>query len=339
MRAVVLRDGNTVTMEERPALDGPKAGEVLLRSRHCGICGTDLHASNLTELFVPDVVMGHEFAGEVIAVAPGVADWKPGDRATVNPNGDVCGTCLQCREGRYNLCRVAVLQRAVGVQRDGGMQTHVSLPAKVLNRLPDAVSTLQGAWTEPLATVIRAVRVSGFQLGARAVILGAGPIGLLAVQAVTRAGASEVCVVEPSSYRRDMARRLGAHRTIDPQAHDPVELFERELAPPQFVFECSGHPKAIGTAISIVLPQGVVTVVGVCPEPLDLAAEELVLKEVVVRGSVIYVDEFPMAIRLLEQGAFDVESLTSQVLPLDSFEQGFERLRRAEDAVKIVLAP
>ena len=338
MQAVVLRDGRDIVLEERPEPQ-PGPGEVLLRSQHCGICGTDLHAPGLTDLFLPNIVMGHEFAGEVVAIGPEVSGWQHGNRASINPNGNVCGTCEQCNAGQYNLCHTAVRMRAVGVHRDGGMAQYVSLPTSVLNRLPDGVSTLQGAWVEPLATVLRAVRMAGFKLGGTALVLGAGPIGLLTVQALRRAGASEITVVEPSTFRRSMAERLGADRTIDPRAEDPVKLFGSELARPEYVFECAGHPGGVATGVAVVRPHGSVTVVGISPEPLDLRVDEMIFKEVVVRGSIIYVEEFPLAIRLLEQGAFDVESLTSQVLPLESFNEGFQRLRQAEDAIKILLQP
>ena len=99
MKAIVLRDGDTITLEDRPSPD-TRPGEVLVRPDHVGICGTDLHAPLLKDLFVPDVVMGHEFSGEVVDVAPGVQEWRPGDRVTINPNGDVCGECDQCLAGR-----------------------------------------------------------------------------------------------------------------------------------------------------------------------------------------------------------------------------------------------
>ena len=124
MKTVVLRDGRDIVLEERPEPE-PGPGEVLFRSQHCGICGTDLHAPLLTDIFVPNVVMGHEFAGEVLAVGPGVGDWKRGDRASISPVGNVCGTCEQCRSGKYNLCHTA-RKRMVGLHLDGGMEELIS---------------------------------------------------------------------------------------------------------------------------------------------------------------------------------------------------------------------
>ena len=170
MKAVVFRDGRAVAIEERPEPE-PGPEETLVRAEYCGICGTDLRATRLEGLFAPGVVMGHEFAGEVVALGPDVGRWSPGDRVTVNPNSAVCGACRECRSGRTNLCRVGKT-RSVGVKRDGGMAPYVNLPVAVLHRLPDGVTTRQGAWVEPLAVALRVVRVSEFRVGGSAVVLG-----------------------------------------------------------------------------------------------------------------------------------------------------------------------
>jgi threonine dehydrogenase-like Zn-dependent dehydrogenase len=338
MKAVVLRDGRELVLEDRPKPQ-TAPGEVLVRSHNCGICGSDLHATSLTDIFVPNIVMGHEFAGEVVDVGEGVSGWEPGDRVTINPNGDTCGTCRECRAGRFNLCRTTVLGRCVGAQRDGGMAAYVNLPEKVLHRVPDGVSMLQAAWVEPLAIALRVVNVSGISEGGSALVLGAGPIGLLTLQALRRVGAREITVVEPLPFRRQMAERLGADHTVDPASDDPIELFGRDLEQPEYVFECAGIPRGIAIGLAVVQPKGCVAVVGICPEPLELRVDELIFKEVVVKGSIIYVEEFPLAIRLLEQDEIDVETMTSDILPLESFQEGFARLHNGEDAIKIQLQP
>ena len=269
MKAIVLRDGKTITLEERPEPE-PREGEVLVRTSFCGICGTDLHAPRLPDLFVPNVVMGHEFAGDIVAVGPDVSGWKPGDQVTINPNGNICGECEECRAGRSNLCRTLLRGRVVGVQRDGGMAEYVSLPIVVLHRLPLGVTALQGAWVEPLAVAMRAVRVAEFRVGGTALVLGAGPIGLLTLQVLRSAGAGYVAVVEPSPLRREQAERLGADVIVDPRGESPAGLFESDLTPPEYVFECAGIPGGIAMCAAVVRPGGCITVVGVCPDPLDL---------------------------------------------------------------------
>lgn len=338
MHAVVFSQSRKVELADRPV---PEAGvgEVLLRPLFCGICGTDLHAPNLDH-FRPGVVMGHEFSAEVVGVGKEVSGWQVGDRVAVNPNGNVCGRCAACREGRYNLCAHAVFADAVGIHRDGGMAELVAVPARVLHRLPDSVSGLQGAWVEPVATAIRAVRISGFAVGDRAVILGGGPIGLLVLQTLRRAGAGWVAVVEPSAYRRDFAIRLGADEAIEPPlAGDVSELFGRDLERPSHVFECSGQASAVRVAVRICRHAGTVTVVGISPEAVDFPAFELVGKELRIQGSIIYVDEFPVAINLLAIGAYDVESLSTNVVDLTRAAEAFETLRKPDAAVKVLLHP
>ena len=146
--------------------------------------------------------MGHEFSAEVVAVGPEVTGWSPGMRVTVNPNGNICGACPQCRTGRYNLCPVATQVMSLGVCRDGGMAEYAAVPAVHLHALPDTVDGLRGAWTEPLAVAVRSVASSGIRLGDDVTVIGGGPIGLLVVQLARRAGARRVTLIEPSAVRR-----------------------------------------------------------------------------------------------------------------------------------------
>ena len=173
MQAIVLNKDGRITSEERPS-PRPRPGEVLVNSQHCGICGTDLHAPSLMDHFKPGVILGHEFAGQIVELGKDVSGWVVGERVVVNPNGDICGKCTSCAWGNYNLCGYAVRKAAVGVQRDGGLAEYVRVPVRSIHRLPDEVSTLQGAWVEPLAVSVRAVRNSEFQFGDCGVVLGGG---------------------------------------------------------------------------------------------------------------------------------------------------------------------
>ena len=336
MDAVVLHNGNEIVLQDRPEPEA-KPGEVLFKSEHCGICGTDLHATLLKDLFVPNIIMGHEFAGTVVDIGKGVEGWNVGDKAAINPNGNICGECEQCRQGYPNLCFTGVRVRAIGVQRDGGMANLVSLPMQILNKLPDPVSTLQGAWVEPLATVVRGVRVSGVTVGSSTLIIGAGPIGLLAVQTLKNTGVGNIIVVEPSAFRREKAKTLGADIVLDPLKENITEIIGSEIKSPEYIFECSGHPSAVNTAVQLINARGVITVIGVSPELLKVDAGQLIFKEAIIRGSIIYVDEFEIAIRLLEQGLIDVEALTTEVIELKNFQYGFNRLSKAGDAIKILI--
>ena len=209
MRALVLRD-NQYVIDERP-MPEPDAGEVLFRTHYSGVCGTDLHAPQLGT-YGKDVVIGHEFAGEVVAVGPGVQNWQSGDRAAIHPKGDSCGACSECRGGWRNLCSDPVVSINPGILRDGGMAAFASIPAGKLRRLPEEVSLLEGAWAEPIAVALRSVNRSGFLVGTNAVVVGSGPIGLLVTMLLRHAGASHITVLGASATC-DAARQPKSART------------------------------------------------------------------------------------------------------------------------------
>ena len=333
MRAVILDTDRTITLADRPHPDvGP--GQVLVKPDFVGICGTDLHAPEL-DIFARPVVLGHEFAGRVVATGVGVKAWREGDKVTVNPNANVCHACAACRAGRYNLCHDAVFKNSIGVARDGGMADAVALDEVYLRRLPDSLSTQHGAWTEPLAVAVRAVRGASYRLGEPAVVIGAGPIGLLVVQVLRRAGATAIAVIEPAEFRRQKALEVGASEALAPGA-EAVAYLGAEITP-SFVFECSGHPTALQTAMSIVAPGGHVRLIGVGGEPAAMNAMDALLKEVTISANFIYDVEFEIAMNLLADGAVDVDALTSDILELGQFADAFSTLRRGGSAIKVLL--
>ena len=337
MRAIVFGDDRKIRLEEIP-IPEVGVGDVLLRPHFCGVCGTDLHAPSMSAPFRSGVVMGHEFSGEVVATGAQVEGWEPGTRVVVNPNGNRCGACGACRDARFNLCR-SVFENGIGIRHDGGMAEFVTVDPKVLHPLPDSVSSEQGAFVEPLATAIRAVRRSRFRLGSSAAVIGTGPVGLLVVQTLRRAGAATITAIELSAFRRQAALDLGADLALDPQTEPPTELFGTELEPPQFVFECSGAQGTLELAVDIVRYGGRVTLTGLPARPVELTATKVIGKEVDIVGSIIYVEEFPLAIELLAQGAFDVESLISTVLPITRFDEGFSALANPVSTLKVLLHP
>jgi threonine dehydrogenase-like Zn-dependent dehydrogenase len=334
MKAVALNGDRKIELQEHPVPE-PRPGTVLLRSHFCGICGTDLHAPDL-DIFRPPVIMGHEFSAAIAAVGADVTGWSKGMRVVVNPNGNVCRACPQCRAGRYNLCHTATLAEAVGVCRDGGMAEYVAVPAAHLHALPDSVDSLRGAWTEPLAVAVRAVAHSGIRLGDDVAVIGGGPIGLLVTQLARRAGARRVVLVEPSKARRSVAARLGADA-----AHDPVEhaaaVTAGEFEPVDLVFECSGHPSALQSAIDMINPGGSVQIVAISPRPLTFDAMSAIAKEVQFSTRFIYVGEFAQAIDLLARDQVDVLTLTTTVVGLDEYDSAFAALSRPDTAIKALI--
>ena len=336
MRALVLTRDNGYVIDERP-MPEPDAGEVLFRTHYSGVCGTDLHAPQLGT-YGHDVVIGHEFAGEVVAVGPGVQGWQAGDRAAIHPKGDSCGSCPECRDGWRNLCSDPVVSINPGILRDGGMAAFASIPSGKLRRLPEEVSLLEGAWAEPIAVALRSVNRSGFPVGRRAVVVGAGPIGLLVTMLLRHAGATHITVLEPSEMRRAKAAEVGADLTINPLADDPSTIFGSSLPRPDYVFECSAAVPALASAVDIIKPHGTLTLVGVPMEMIPLPSYLAITKEIDIRTSVSNVDEIDRAIELLAAGRLDVAPLTSEVVPLEGVLGAIERLEQGR-AIKVLVQP
>ena len=336
MQVLVLGNDNVFKIAERP-MPEPEPGEVLFRTHYAGICGSDLHAPML-DSYLREVVLGHEFAGEVAAAGPGVEGWQAGDRAAVHPKGDVCRNCFHCRKGWFNMCSDADISASAGIRRDGGMAEYVSLPADKLRRLPDAVSTLEGAWVEPAGVALRGVIRSGFQLGKRAAVIGAGPIGLLTLTHLRNAGASEIIVLEPSESRRAKAAELGADIAIDPLSEDLSAVFGDPAAMPEFVFECSGASAAADMAVNIAQPRGCLTLIGVPTSAVSLNSFTIISKELTIRSSTSAGEQFDDIIGMFARRELDIRPLTSDIAPLADFGDAFSRLQNGT-AIKILLQP
>ena len=333
MKAVILSSDRQIELTD-VSMPQVQSGEVLIKSEFCGICGTDLHAPQLSG-FRPPVVMGHEFAGEIVEVGPNVKSWWQGQRVAVNPNGNVCGKCESCRGGRYNTCHKAILEQSLGAQHDGGMANFVSVPTAHLHALPDEVDLCSAAWSEPLAVAVRAVRNSEVRFGDSVCVIGGGPIGLLVVQLARRAGASSIVLVEPSKLRREAGSAVGADLLFEPE--ELARAVEGgNLRPLDHVFECSGHRLALQTAIDVVAPGGTIRLVGASPEPLQFSAMSALVKEIRVSTNFLYMADFDIAIDLLARKQVDVASLTSNIVALDDYEQAFEALRLAT-AIKVMI--
>jgi len=333
MQAVLLGADGKEFVGELPD-PRPAADEVVLRVEYCGICGSDLHAQH--QGFNIGVALGHEFAGKIVELGSGVAGFRVGDRVTVNPNGDWCGRCGFCKAGQYNLC-TELFRTAVGVARHGGMAPFVAVPTKVLHRLPDGVTTRQGAWAEPLATALRGVRKSGLGMGDPAIVFGGGPIGLLVITLLRAMGAGTITAFEPSPLRAAKAAVVGADVVIDPLNVDVAEVFPDIASAPSHAFECSGVAAATDMALRVLRPRGVLTVTGVAAKAPFYQAPDLVFKELTIQGSFIYEGEFAMAIELLDRGVVDVEPLTSDVRSIGAGPQAFDEMRAAAGLVKVLL--
>lgn len=333
---------------DEPAI-GPR--KVKIRVACCGICGTDLHEYAAGPIFIPaeqphpltgvqaPVILGHEFSGDVIEVGSEVTRVKVGDRVCVEPIIS-CGRCPACIAGKYNLCSTIAFH---GISSpDGGAFSEITMANDTMvHKIPDSMSYEQGAMVEPAAMVVHAVRRSDLRLGDSAAVFGAGPIGLLLIQAIKAAGASEIIAVESSSARRAYALKVGATRAIDPTAESSVEAIRTITAGGVNVsFDASGAQAALRDAISSTTFDGQVVVVSVWERKAEVNINDFVFQERKLIGILGNCNNFPETIQMISSGALAVdEIITKDIVLNDIVAQGFEALLASKDEVKILIRP
>ncbi|NIQ37899.1 MAG: alcohol dehydrogenase catalytic domain-containing protein [Proteobacteria bacterium] len=335
MKAAVFRGAGRIEVVKVPV---PEVGpdEVLVQVHYCGICGSDLEAYH-TGMYEPGLIIGHEFAGEVVAIGERVEGWAAGDRVTVN-NVIPCGQCGFCRREQATLCENLLTP---GITLNGGMAEYAVLPERALHALPESISTRHGALVEPLAVAVHGVQRSALRPGERALVMGAGPIGLLTIQCALVAGARAVYVSEVDPGRADLALQLGASAVFDPATHNlAVELMARtEGEGPSVVYVCTGAAAALEEAVTLVCKGGQILVLGLGVEPLAADFLTVVLHELDIKGSYLGYEEFPVALQYLAQGRVNVEKLITHEIALDDVvAQGFQILEEAGGgAVKVLV--
>jgi threonine dehydrogenase-like Zn-dependent dehydrogenase len=327
MPAVVLTADKRIALQDRPR-PALQPDQVLVEVDLCGICGSDLHAAQLPQVYLGDCILGHESTGRIAAVGGEVADWAAGQRVAVNPNGNVDGTCVYCRTGRPNFCRQATLETALGLQADGALAPLMATFPGHLRRIPDELGTLEAAWVEPTATALRAVELAGELAGRTVLVTGGGPIGQLACRLAHLKSPAQILLMEPAAQRAQFA--TASHAVAI--AADDVGSFLVDV-----VLECSGSAGATVAALNLLAPGGILVVVGAGPDPaLDSAT--ILLKEITVRGSYIYNDEFDRAIELLANQQIAVADLTTVISPLPDALAAFDALRAGE-IMKALIGP
>jgi L-iditol 2-dehydrogenase len=334
MRTSVLRGVGDVALEERPVPE-PGPGEVLVRIGSVGVCGSDVHYYDHGRIgpYVVDkpLVLGHEAGGEVAALGPGVESLAVGQRVSLEP-GVPCRSCEQCLSGRYNLC--ARVEFFATPPHDGAFSEYVVHPAAFTFAVPDTVSDDAAGLLEPLSVGVWACRRGGVAPGARVLVTGAGPIGLVCAQAARAYGASEVVVTDVNASRLALAEQLGAV-AVD-VSRTPVGEAGVE---PDVLLECSGHPAATRDAIRTVARAGRVVLVGMGSDELALPLPYVQDHELVLTGAFRYANTWPTAIELVASGRVDLDRLVTGHYGLDDVEQALTAARRDPATVKPVVRP
>ena len=335
MRASVLRGPGDVVVEER-AVPQPGPGEVVVRVSSVGVCGSDTHYYDHGRIgrFVVEspLVLGHEAAGEVAALGPGVATLSVGQRVSVEP-GVPDLTCPQCLAGRYNLCPHMRFFATPPI--DGAFAEYVVVHAAFAHPVPETISDDAAALLEPLSVGIWACRRGGVGAGSRVLVTGAGPIGLVSVQAALAFGATEVVVSDVNPARLALARDLGATEVVDARTARVTDL----PRPPEVLLECSGHPAATAEAIRALDRAGRAVLVGMGGDELALPLSVVQERELEVTGTFRYAGTWPTAIALVAAGRIDLDRLVTGTYRLDQAEDALTAGRRDPQSVKVVVHP
>lgn len=332
MRAVIYEQPGSLQVADAPD-PTPGPGEVVVRVGAVGICGSDLNIA--AGLFPPTpfpIIPGHEFAGEVVAVASDVDFVREGDRVAVDPSL-FCGHCQWCRVGRGNLCDS---WGAIGDTVNGGAAEYVSVPAVNCHHIPDGMSFRDAAVIEPLSCAVHAVAVAPPRIGESVLIVGGGTMGLLTGQLLARGGASLLALVERKPDRLPIGERVGFGATFtgvdDALAERPGGY--------DLVVDATGVPAAIEAAFGAVAKGGRFLQVGVAPpdRQVPISPYRIYYEEITVLGSMAVLDSYAPALKLIADGLVKIEPLLTHQLPLEDYPDAFEALRRG-DGLKIQLLP
>ena len=321
----------------------PGAGEVMIEVRHVGICGSDImfyedpNVGGRMQTKLP-VVLGHESAGVVAAVGPGVEDLKPGDRVALEP-GIPCGHCRWCLSGKYNLCPDVNFMACSPWER-AALSRYIVHPAAFCFKLPENVSTLEGALVEPLAVGLHAASRAGAGLGQTAVILGSGCIGLMTLLACKAMGVSRVVMADLFDNRLEMAAHFGADLTVNTSREDlrqKLMAFTEGLAA-DLVFETAGSPKTAEMTPGLVMRGGKIVLVGNIHEKVHYDFFALNSKEVDVLSVFRYRNIYPMAISAIAAGSIKVAPIATDLFPFEQTAQAFDVAKnQKQTALKVVV--
>jgi len=343
MKALVLVAYNRLEYLEVPdPAVGPE--EVVIRVEACGICGSDVHGlDGSTGRRIPPVIMGHEAAGVVEEVGRDAGRWRAGDRVAFDPTIS-CGACHFCRQGLTNLCDT---RRVLGVsceeyRRDGAFAEFIAVPSQVVHALPEGLSFAEAALAEPLSVAVHAVNLTPLARDDTAVVVGAGVIGLMAVQALRGRGCGRVIAVDVDEDRLALARRVGADVALNSETEQVAGVVcdVTEGRGADVAIEAVGVSETVGLAARCLRKGGALTLVGNVSPTAELPLQTVVTRELSLTGSYVSRGEWPACLDMLARGVVQTAPLISAVVPLAEGAEWFRRLQsRERGLVKVLLSP
>ena len=328
---------NDVKLQEIPE-PTPGPGQVKIKIRAVGICGTDIHGH---PSLVPPIVLGHELSGDIVELGPGVSKRKIGDRVTSETTYEICGKCRFCEVEEYSLC---IDRKGISTKAPGAFAPYMVIREESTHVLPDHVSYEAGALCEPLACAVHAVieqaKVTSDEV---VLVIGPGPLGLFSVQAAKACGAAVVAAgISQDASRLELAKTLGADRIVNVQEEDIVQISKDMTDGYGFdtAFECSGAVPAVQTALSTVKKKGKYVQAGILHKDVTVDFDDIFfVREITMLGSHTQKpSSWRKTLELLDQKKVDLQALVSGELPLDKWQEGFEKFRKKE-VIKLVLKP
>jgi (R,R)-butanediol dehydrogenase / meso-butanediol dehydrogenase / diacetyl reductase len=333
MRAAVMQGLHKPLVIETLPDPTPGEGELVVKVGRCGICGSDLHMTEDPAYGKgAGDVLGHEFAGEVVALGKGTQGVALRDMVSVIPLVS-CGHCASCRSGEVAWCD------QFGLQGGGYAEFAVTRPNQCV-KLPASASLADGAIIEPLAVALHGVNMSGLKQGDKILVLGAGPIGLAVAFWARRKGAADIVIQDLTDFQQARAGGMGASGfVVDPV--DPIGSAERALGgKADIVFECVGVPGLIEQAVSQVKPRGTILLLGLCTKPDTFNSFAMLSKEVRLITSAFFTrQEYEEALDALNAGAAEPRLLVTDTISLSDTPERFEALRKRTHECKVLIAP
>lgn len=271
----------------------------------------------------PPLVPGHEFSGVVAEVGAGVKTVKVGDRVTGDPN-DMCGECYFCKNGMQHFCKNNI---GIGTTVDGGFAEYVIMREKQVYKVSDDLSFIEAAMTEPISCCLHGIDLCNIKAGDTVLVIGGGPIGMIMMQLAKNAGASKVIMSEPVEEKREQALKLGATKTIDPLHEDVEAVLAEYCENVNVVIECVGNVHTQADAVRFAGKGATIMYFGLAApeESFPIRPDDIFKKELHITSSYINPYSFERAIQILESGTVELESLITNVVPLDDIADVFTK--------------
>ncbi len=341
MKALVLTDVNKFEYKDVAC---PSVGDddVLINIKAAAICGSDVHGyDGSSGRRRPPLIIGHEASGVIDKIGSKVVGYKVGDSVTFDST-EYCGVCGYCKSGKINLCDN---RKVFGVscgdyERDGAMAEYLSVPSRVLYKVPEGVSFVEAAMVEPLSIAFHAINQTDLKLNDTVLVVGAGTIGMLTIKLLKQSNCGKVIVSDLDEVKLEMAKKAGADVCLNP-AKDDVKGIILDMTNGKgvdVVFEAVGASPTVNTAVECVKKAGIITLVGNIAKEIKFPLQSVVTREISLNGSCASAGEYDRCLDMIANKKIDMSDVISKVAPLADGQEWFDRLHAAEKGLmKVVL--